>query len=58
MTAYQVSKGTGIPTSALTAWKQGLYEPKIDKLLLIADFLDVPIETFLEAKRQKPKTHA
>lgn len=41
ITAYKVSKETGIPTSALTAWKQGKSTPKIDKMQLIADCLNV-----------------
>lgn len=52
LTAYQVSKATGIPTSALTAWKQGLYELKVDKLMLIAEVLGVPVDVFLEAKKK------
>lgn len=53
VTAYQVSKATGIPTSALTAWKNGQYELKVDKLILIADFFGIPVNTFLEAKKKK-----
>lgn len=41
ITAYKVSKQTGIPTSALTAWKQGKSTPKIDKMQLIANYLNV-----------------
>ena len=42
-TAYRVSKETGIATATLTEWKNGTYEPKIDKLMKIADHFDVPV---------------
>lgn len=47
-TAYQVSKDTKIPTSTLTNWKQGKYNPKVDKLKILAEYFDVSIEYFLE----------
>ena len=43
VTAYQVSKETGISTSTLTEWKQGKYTPKLDKLVKIAAYFNVPI---------------
>ena len=46
ISAYQVSAATGISTATLTHWKHGLYTPKIDKIILIAKYLGVPIETF------------
>lgn len=48
VTAYQVSKATGISTSTLTEWKQGKYTPKLDKLVKIAAYFNVPIEYFLD----------
>lgn len=50
VTAYQVAHATGIATSTLTNWKQGTYTPKIDKLMKIAEYFDVPVTYFLEAK--------
>lgn len=47
VTAYQVAKETGIATSTLTEWKNGTYKPKIEKLVLIARFFNVPLETFI-----------
>ena len=47
-TAYQVAKETGIATSTLTAWKTGVYKPKVDKLKVLGDYFDVSIEYFLE----------
>lgn len=48
VTAYQVAQATGIATATLTEWKKGTYRPKVDKLMLIAKYFDVPLETFLE----------
>lgn len=45
---YRVSKETGISTATLTAWKQGKYVPKPDKLQIIADYFNVPISYFYE----------
>ncbi|WP_167957927.1 helix-turn-helix domain-containing protein [Anaerosporobacter faecicola] len=47
VTAYKVSKSTGIATATLTAWKQGKYTPKADKLQKIAEYFGVAIEYFL-----------
>ncbi len=43
----QVSKETGISTSTLSSWKKGRYTPKNDKLQVIADYFNVPINYFL-----------
>lgn len=43
LTAYSVAKNTGISTVTLTAWKQGKYKPKIDKLIKIAEYLDCDV---------------
>lgn len=48
VTAYKVSKATGIPTAALSSWKNGKYEPKPDKIRKIADFFGVPVDYFYE----------
>lgn len=45
--AADVSKATGIAASTFTDWKKGRYVPKIDKLLLIADFLGVSIDCLI-----------
>lgn len=42
----EVSKATGIPKSTLSSWKNGVSTPKADKLYLIAQFFDVPMEVF------------
>lgn len=48
VTAYQVAKATGVSTATLTNWKQGKYTPKVDKLMKIANYFGVPLETLLE----------
>ncbi|EJW14150.1 helix-turn-helix domain-containing protein [Paenibacillus alvei] len=46
-TAYQVSKDTGISTSTLSNWKKGNYNPKVDKLKILADYFGVTLDYFL-----------
>lgn len=43
LTSYKVCKGTGISGATLTSWKNGTYTPKLEKLILIADFLGVDV---------------
>lgn len=47
-TPYQVAKDTGISTATLSSWKNGVYVPKTDKLLILAKYFGVSIEYFLE----------
>lgn len=44
----RVSQETGIATATLTSWKQGIYKPKVEKLMILAKFFDVPLEYFLK----------
>lgn len=46
-TSYQVSKDTGISTATLSNWKQGNYQPKLNKLKLIAEYFGVSVDHFL-----------
>ena len=48
ITAYKVSKGTGIAPAVFTDWKIGRSKPKADKLKKIADYFGVTIEYFLD----------
>lgn len=43
----QVAAGTGIGKSTFSDWKKGNYTPKADKLMKIANFLNIPMNTFL-----------
>lgn len=47
-TAYQVAKDTGIATATFTEWKNGKYAPKVDKLMILAEYFNVPLEYFLK----------
>lgn len=48
ITPYKVSKETKISTATLSDWKNGRSKPKADKLKILANYFDVPIEYFLE----------
>ena len=52
LSEYQVSVGTKgkVSTTVLTQWSRGDYNLKLDKLILIADYLNVPITTFITQK--------
>jgi transcriptional regulator with XRE-family HTH domain len=43
---FTVSQQTGISTATLSSWKTGRYKPKSDKLQILADYFDVPLEAF------------
>lgn len=47
ITPYRVAVETGISQATLSDWKLGKSKPKVDKLQIIADYLGVPLETFL-----------
>lgn len=47
VTAYRVSKDTGITTATLSNWKGGRYTPKASKLKLIADYFGVSVDYIL-----------
>lgn len=49
VTAYAVSKATGVPTATLSEWKAGKYTPKVDKLMKIAKFFGKDIHYFYAA---------
>ena len=50
VTAYRVSKDTGIAANTFTDWKNGRSKPKFDKLLILAKYFDVPVEYFAETE--------
>lgn len=52
LTDYRVSKDTGIPTATLSDWKQGVYTPKVDKMLKLAEYFGVPVETLIRKEDQ------
>ncbi len=48
VTDYEVSKQTKISTATLSEWKKGTYQPKIDKIMILADYFGVSVTYFLE----------
>ncbi|MBR1710094.1 MAG: helix-turn-helix transcriptional regulator [Clostridia bacterium] len=48
LTDYKVAQDVGIAPSTLSDWKNGLYTPKADKLLKLAEYFNVSIEYFLK----------
>lgn len=51
LSAYKVSIDTNIPQSTLSDWKRGRSTPKVDKLKILANYFNVPIEYFLEDEK-------
>lgn len=47
ITDYEVSKQTGISTATLSNWRNGNYEPKLDKRLAIARYFGVNLEQLI-----------
>ena len=47
LTDYRVSEMTGIARSTLSDWKNNISKPKADKLLKIANVLDIPVEILI-----------
>ena len=48
VTAYAVSKATGIPSSTFSDWKKGKSKPQVEKLQKIAEFFNVSVSDSLE----------
>lgn len=51
ITAYQVSRATGISQTTLSDWKKGRSSPKLEKMQKIADYFGVSIDYFTEQKK-------
>lgn len=47
LTDSKVATETGVAKSTLSEWKAGKYTPKVDKLLRIAKYLGVSLETLI-----------
>ncbi len=57
VTAYKVSKATGIAASTFSDWKSGRSIPKQEKLQKIADYFGVTVEYIMTGKEDpKEKT--
>ena len=58
VTAYRVSKETGVTTATLTSWKQGKYTPKPEKLQKIADYFGVSLSYLMTGKDEAPDSES
>ena len=47
ITDYRVAVETGIPKSTFSDWKNNRSKPKVEKLIKIANYLDVSIEELI-----------
>lgn len=56
VTAYKVSKATGIAGSTFTDWKNGRSTPKQDKLQKIADYFGVTVDYLMTGKEKDNST--
>ena len=57
VTAYKVSKETGITQSTLSDWKRGRSTPKTENMKKIADYFGVTVE-YLMTGKNLPKEKA
>lgn len=48
LTDYRVSVETGITKSTFTDWKTGRSKPKLEKLVVLANYFKVEVTYFLE----------
>ncbi|MCI7739861.1 MAG: helix-turn-helix transcriptional regulator [Lachnospiraceae bacterium] len=55
VTAYKVSKETGVSQSTLSDWKRGISTPKNDKLQKIANYFGVTINYLMTGKEESEK---
>lgn len=47
LTFYKLGKELNLASSFFSEWKRGKMMPKADKLKILADYFNVPIEYFL-----------
>ena len=52
LTAYKVSKETGITQSTLSDWKRGRSTPKTENMKKIADYFGVTVEYLMTGKQE------
>jgi len=57
VTAYKVSKETGVTQSTLSDWKNGRSTPKTDNMKKIADYFCVTLD-YLTTGKEEPKEKA
>lgn len=57
VTAYKVSKETGITQSTLSDWKRGRSTPKTENMKKIADYFGVTVEYLITGEKESEKNH-
>ena len=50
LTSFRIAKDTGVSQTTLYDWKKGRCTPKIDKLMKIAEYLEIDVAQLLEIK--------
>jgi len=55
LSAYRVSKDTGISQTTLSEWKKGLVIPKTDKIQKLADYFGVSVDYLLTGEKSEQK---
>lgn len=55
VSTYKVAKETGIAQSVFSSWKNGISNPKADKLQKIADFFGVTVEYLMTGEKESEK---
>jgi repressor LexA len=58
ISAYRLSRDTGISPSSLSDWKRGRSAPKADKLSIIADYFGVSLDSLMGTERVASHTAA
>lgn len=53
VTDFKVSRDCGITRSTFTDWRHGRSEPKLQKLIKLAEYFAVPIDALLVDKPQE-----
>ena len=54
ITAYKLSKETGLSQALISQWKNGKQVPSADKLLLVAEYFDVSMD-YLMGRVDRPE---
>lgn len=54
LSAYKVSKLTGVTQSTLSDWKRGRSTPKTDTLQKLADYFDVSVDYLMGRESDEP----
>lgn len=52
LTAYRVSKDTGISQASIADWRKGRSKPKIDKLKILAEYFGVSLASAKDISKE------